>query len=71
MTTTGDPEIGDQLAALVQEWGATGRPSVGDWTMDWRGTHRDTDLAGLLLPDRWRPRLQSSIADGAVSLPQP
>ncbi|MGH3830344.1 MAG: protein-L-isoaspartate O-methyltransferase family protein [Pseudonocardiaceae bacterium] len=62
MTTTGDPEIGNQLAALVQEWDATGRPSVGDWTMDWRGTHRDADLAGLLLPDRWRARLDAGIS---------
>ncbi|MBV9141162.1 MAG: hypothetical protein JO115_09625 [Pseudonocardiales bacterium] len=49
MTTTGNPEIGDQLAAVVQQWDTTGRPRVGDWTMQWR----DTGTAGLLLPHRW------------------
>jgi hypothetical protein len=52
LTTTGNPEIGDRLAALVQQWDNAGRPSVGDWTMQWRDTHP----AGLLLPHRWRLR---------------
>jgi len=39
-------------AALVQRWDTTGRPRVGDWTMQWRDTHP----AGLLLPHRWRLR---------------
>ncbi|MBV9011511.1 MAG: hypothetical protein JO272_05575 [Pseudonocardiales bacterium] len=52
MTTTGNPEIGDQLATLVQRWDITGRPRVGDWTMQWR----DPNPAGLLLPHRWRLR---------------
>ncbi|MBV9162245.1 MAG: hypothetical protein JO281_11980 [Pseudonocardiales bacterium] len=55
MTTTGNPEIGDQLATLVQQWDTTGRPSVSGWIMDWRGTDSDADPAGLLLPHRWRP----------------
>jgi hypothetical protein len=55
MTTTGNPEIGDQLATLVQQWDATGRPSVGDWTMLWRSADSG-DPAGLLLPYRWRLR---------------
>lgn len=52
LTTTGNPEIGEALAALVQRWDTTGRPRVCDWTMQWR----DTGTAGLLLPQRWRLR---------------
>ncbi len=54
MTLTGNPEIGDQLAALVQQWDAAARPSVCDWSIDWRGTGRDADPTGLLRPHRWR-----------------
>ncbi|MGH3875255.1 MAG: hypothetical protein ACRDSR_27800 [Pseudonocardiaceae bacterium] len=57
MTTTGNPEIGDHLATLVQQWDTTGRPSVADWTMDWRGTDSDAGTAGLPLPHHWRLRL--------------
>lgn len=54
MTTTGNPQIGDHLATLVEHWDTAGRPSVSDWTMEWRGTGSDAGPAGLLLPHRWR-----------------
>lgn len=50
MTSTGNPDVGDHLAALVQQWDATGRPGIADWTIDWRCP----DDAALLLPHRWR-----------------
>ncbi len=53
MTITGNTDIGDQLATLIQEWDATGRPGITDWIIDWRDPDGD---AGLLLPHRWRLR---------------
>lgn len=55
MTVAGNPVIGDQLAALVQQWDTAGRPRVCDWSFYWRGTHGDADSMGLLRPHRWQP----------------
>ncbi len=55
MTITGNPEIGDRLAALVQQWDTAGRPGVCDWNIDWHGTGSDADPTGLLRPHHWRP----------------
>ncbi|MGH3697047.1 MAG: protein-L-isoaspartate O-methyltransferase family protein [Pseudonocardiaceae bacterium] len=55
MTITGNPEVGDQLADLVQQWDTAGRPRVCDWSIDWRGTRGDADPTGLLRPHRWQP----------------
>lgn len=63
MTTTGNPDVGDHLATLIQQWDTTGRPCIADWTMDWRSTDSDADMAGLLLPHRWRLRLGTQHLD--------
>ncbi len=52
MTITGNPEIGDQLATLVQQWDTDSRPRVCDWSIDWHGA--GSGPVGLLRPHRWR-----------------
>jgi hypothetical protein len=67
MTITGNPEGGDRLAALVQQWDTAGRPGVCDWNIDWHGTGSDADPTGLLRPHHWRPGHASAVNAPAPS----